>query len=130
MVSKAKSTRFSTRLNMRRPLNTSIYRRPSLPMGTRRRRWIIAGAGFIFLVIFLFVGNGYWHTLENKRKVKALELRIEEQRRLNEQMRERIKGLKSGDPMILEQEARDHGFIRKGEKVYIIGPEPEKTDGD
>jgi len=79
----------------------------------------------VIAVLFLFSGNGLYHSARLSRMVAALEDRIDSLESVNAQMAERIDGLQKGDLKVIEEEARSHGMIKQGEKVYMLRSKPE-----
>jgi len=74
----------------------------------------------------MFGGDGLWHSLVLRRRVAELETSVDSLSRTDELMKQQIDGLKHGDPQVLEEEARSHGMIKSGEKVYVVRPKPKK----
>ncbi len=97
-------------------------------LAKRTRRWLIIAAIGLILLLFLFGGDGLWSSLILSGRVTQLEARIDSLESINRQMQRRIEGLKARDPEILEEEARSHGMIKPGEKVYIMHPESDRKD--
>ena len=92
----------------------------------RLNRWLLIVLILLVLGLFLFGGDGIWSSLVTSRKIAKLEARIDSLENLNRLMSERIEGLKKLDPQVLEEEARGHGLIKPGEKVYVMQPEKER----
>ena len=86
----------------------------------RLRLWILLGIIVVILLIFLFGGDGLWHSFFLKRQIDALEVKIDSLETVNAQMKQRIEGLRNRDPDIIEEEARSQGMIKPGEKVYLM----------
>ena len=74
----------------------------------------------------MFGGDGLWQTLIIRNRVAELEATIDSMEAVNAQMQMRIDGLTSGDKGIIEEEARSQGFVKPGEKIYLMQPEGEK----
>jgi len=97
-------------------------------LAARTRRWLIIAAIGLILLLFLFGGDGIWSSLFLNRRVAQLETRIDSLESINRQMQRLIEGLKARDPAILEEEARSHGMIKPGEKVYIMQSESDRNN--
>ncbi len=97
-------------------------------LSPRSRRWLIIAVIVLILLLFLFGGDGLWSSLVMSRRVAELEARIDSLENINLRMRERVEGLMKRDPAILEEEARSHGMIKPGEKVYVMHPEKDKKN--
>ena len=92
----------------------------------RFNRWLLIIIILLIFCLFLFGGDGIWSSLLMSRRVTRLEARIDSLENLNRRMSERIEGLKKLDPQVLEEEARSHGLIKPGEKVYVMQPEEKR----
>lgn len=86
----------------------------------RQRFWITVIVVLILLVAFLFGGDGIWGTFVLKSKVSQLQTQVDSLKAVNEQMKRKLEGLKKNDPEILEEEARSHGMVKPGEKIYLL----------
>ena len=94
--------------------------------GNRRRFWLVAAVIAAILLIFLFAGSGLLRTVVLKHRVVELEARLDSLQRMNDLMKKKLDGFKKGDPLILEEEARSHGLVKPGEKVYQLKPKSER----
>jgi len=94
--------------------------------GNRRHFWLVAALVTAIVLIFLFAGNGIYGTLALKRRLMQIETRIDSLQQMNNLMKKKLDGFKKGDPLILEEEARSHGLVKPGEKVYLLKPESER----
>ena len=92
----------------------------------RWRLWLIFALILGAILIFMFGGDGLWHSLFLRQRVSGMEARIDSLSRTGELMQKRIQGLEKSDEQTLEEEARSHGMIKPGEKVYILKPKSEK----
>ena len=88
--------------------------------------WVIAALLAIAAAAFLFSGNGMWRSMRLRSRVTELEARVDSLSRVNNLMREKLKGLQAGDAAAIEEEARSHGMVKPGEKVYLMRPEGER----
>ncbi len=100
--------------------------RPRL-ISTRVRFWILLGIIVVILLMFLFGGDGLWHSFVLKRQIDVMETKIDSLETVNAQMKQRIEGLRSRDPDVIEEEARSQGMIKPGEKVYLMRHKSEKS---
>ena len=96
-------------------------------ISTRVRFWILLGIITVVLLMFLFGGDGLWHSFVLKRQIDVMEVKIDSLETVNAQMKQRIEGLRSRDPEIIEEEARSQGMIKPGEKVYLMRHKSEKS---
>ena len=76
----------------------------------------------------MFGDNGLWNTLMLKSRVAKLEAKVDSLEDVNRRMDEHIKALSSEDLRIIEEEARSHGMIKPGEKVYLLRSKTEESD--
>jgi len=96
-------------------------------ISARVRLWILLGIVAVILLMLLFSGDGLWHSFVLKRQIIVMEAKIDSLETVNAQMKQRIKGLRSRDPDIIEEEARSQGMIKPGEKVYLMRHKSEKS---
>jgi len=73
-------------------------------------------------LVVLFYGDGLFYTWKHQKQVEALQARNRSLEELNRKMRQRIEGLKSGNKLTLEEEARYHGMVFDGETQFIVKP--------
>ena len=69
----------------------------------------------VYLATSLLDLRGQIQTVQEERE--ELEQQVEEQRLANQQLQDAIEN--SDDPAMLEQVARDRGFVKQGEELYI-----------
>jgi len=105
----------------------------------RGRRWlkwrqrvlivmqVIGAAGCVWLFVALFFGEmGLMRYLSMRGHAKNLEQELSALRRENAILQRDITHLQH-DPAKIEQLAREQlGYVRKGETVYQLAPDPEK----
>ena len=77
----------------------------------------------IVVIVFLFGGNGLWNTFTLDKRVASLEAKVDSLENMNQKMAVRIEGLTKENLNVIEEEARDHGLIKPGEKVYLMRSE-------
>jgi cell division protein FtsB len=96
------------------------------------RRSSVVTALLLFLALGLMVDGiaGERGLLANRRGQEQLELaqqRLSAAKRRNDELRDLIKRLKEEDPATIEDIARrERGFIRPGEKLFIIRDVPKE----
>lgn len=90
------------------------------------RFWGIVSIGVGAAGMFFFDSGGVWRTLVKKKQVEREAVFVDSLANVNRQMRARIEALKANDPKAIEEEARSHGMVKEGEKVYIF---KEKSSG-
>ena len=80
----------------------------------------------LFAVLYTIFGDdGIYQSSALEGDVIVMEARIDSLTQYITLVRQRIDALQRGDLQILEEEARNLGMIKPGEKVYIIFPEDE-----
>lgn len=82
----------------------------------------------MMILFFFFGGNSLWNTLVLQNRVTKLETKVDSLEEVNRKMREHIKALSSEDLRVIEEEARSHGMIKPGEKVYLLRSKNEGSD--
>lgn len=92
----------------------------------RRRFGVMVILAALAAGVFLFGGNGLWRSLTLARRIRDLEARVDSLARVNEQMKQRLQKLTEGDLRTLEEEARSHGLVKPGERVYLLRSESDK----
>jgi len=90
------------------------------------KTWGIAALAIVALYFFLFSSDGVWRTMVMKRRVAEKAAVVDSLAQMNRLMRGRIAALKAGDPRAIEEEARAHGMVKQGEKVYLLKEKPEE----
>ena len=90
------------------------------------RFWGLVVLAIAFAVAFFFSADGVWRTLVMRRSVENKAARVDSLAQMNRLIRGRISALKAGDPKAIEEEARAHGMIKPGEKVFIFEEKPDK----
>jgi cell division protein FtsB len=86
--------------------------------------YALAGAAFFLMVNALVGENGYLATLRASRETSEVEAQLRQVREKNQQLRERIKRLRS-DPNELEDAARKELHMSKpGETTVILKDAP------
>lgn len=85
--------------------------------------WILLIMFAIVVIVFLFGGNGLWNTFTLDKRVASLEAKVDSLENMNQKMAVRIEGLTKENLNVIEEEARDHGLIKPGEKVYLMRSE-------
>ena len=90
----------------------------------RLKTWGIAAVAIVGLYFFLFSSDGVWRTMVMKRRVAEKTAVVDSLAQMNRLMRGRIAALKAGDPRAVEEEARAHGMVKEGEKVYLLKEKP------
>lgn len=93
---------------------------------SRKRTWLVAVVIIAVIAAFMFGGDGLLTSITLGRRVAQLEARVDSLAKRNELLNEKLIGLKSGDLNTLEEEARSHGMIKPGEKVYLLQPNSER----
>jgi cell division protein FtsB len=103
---------------------------PGLPGAARPRRArggyraivVVLSLSVCFVVIDAFAGErGLAALARTKRENAALAAEVEARQREIAQMRERVRRLSGADPTAIEEVARrELGFIRPGERLFII----------
>ncbi|HET9131724.1 MAG TPA: septum formation initiator family protein, partial [Terriglobia bacterium] len=88
---------------------------------------VIGAAGCVWLFVALFFGEmGLMRYLSMRGHAKNLEQELSALRRENATLQQDITRLQH-DPAKIEQLAREQlGYVRKGETVYQLAPDPEK----
>ena len=88
---------------------------------------VIGAAGCVWLFVALFFGEmGLMRYLSMRGHAKNLEQDLSALRRENATLQQDITHLQH-DPAKIEQLAREQlGYVRKGETVYQLAPDPEK----
>ncbi len=89
--------------------------------------WVLIAMFIIVMLMFLFGGDGLWNTIALSRRVAKLEVKVDSLVSINEKMAERIEGLTKDDLRVIEEEAREHGLIKPGEKVYLMRSKKDDT---
>jgi len=87
----------------------------------------LAAAALVGLYLFFFSPAGVWRTMVVKRAVADKAAEVDSLARMNRLMHGRIDALKRGDKRAVEEEARAHGMVKKGERVYLM---KEKKEGE
>lgn len=90
------------------------------------KRWGIAAIVLLGAYFFLFSSDGVWRTMVMKRRIAEKAAVVDSLAQMNRLMRGRIAALKAGDPRAVEEEARAHGMVKEGEKVYLLKEKPEE----
>jgi cell division protein FtsB len=105
-----------------------VKKRASAPASTRstprrRRRaieYVLVFAGCVFLVEGLVGENGFLAMLKARQEYRALEASLSHAREENASLREEARRLRE-DPTAVEEIARrELGYIRPGEKLFIL----------
>jgi len=63
-----------------------------------------------------------------KSRVAKLEAKVDSLEDVNLRMGKHIEALSSEDLRVIEEEARSHGMIKPGEKVYLLRSKTEDSD--
>jgi cell division protein FtsB len=96
-----------------------------------RRRLATWGVGVLACVVayhVLFGANGLVVYGQKRSESKQVQEQLENLKRQNEQITQRIRALKS-DPKAIEREAREKlKYVRPGEMVYTLPVQPEPAD--
>ena len=94
-------------------------------MGKAKKRlrfsFLILSTAVVLFAVFvsMFRDTGVVNFLKLQNTEKQLLAEVEQLRRENAELKNRVEGLKS-DSAVIEKEARRMGFIHKNEKVIII----------
>ena len=94
----------------------------------RKKIWLLVGIILLLILFFFFGGNGLWNTLVLQNRVAKLEAKVDSLADVNRKMREHIEALSSEDLRVIEEEARSHGMIKPGEKVYLLRSKNQDSD--
>lgn len=113
------SSRYKPNRRSARRLIRSSRRKLTSPTRKKPTLWIVLALVIVLVLAFLFYGDGLWYTFKFKKQVVEMEVRTDSLKELNTKMRARIEKLKVGDSFAIEEEARSHGMVMKGEKVYV-----------
>ena len=94
----------------------------------RKIFWLVTAIILLIVLSFMFGNNGLWNTLMLKSVVAKLEAKVDSLEDVNRRMGEHIEALSREDLRVIEEEARSHGMIKPGEKVYLLRSKPEDSD--
>lgn len=105
---------------------SSLLKNRKIELSSRLLLWLMLAGIALIILVFLFGGDSLWQTLMIKNRLVTLEAKIDSLETVNAQMEKQIEGLQNGDITTIEEEARSQGFLKPGEKVYLMRPEAEK----
>ena len=86
----------------------------------RKTFWLVTAIILLIVLVFMFGENGLWNTLMLKNRVAKLEAKVDSLEDVNQRMGKHIEALSKEDLRVIEEEARSHGMIKPGEKVYLL----------
>ena len=93
----------------------------SLPHRRRRAiEYLLVFAGCVFLVEGLVGENGFLAMLKARQDYRSLEASLSQAREENASLREEARRLREDDTAVEELARRELGYIRPGEKLFII----------
>lgn len=106
---------------MRPPTKTKPGSRQQEPhFGRRALRWALTIVGAVLVANALFGEKGLVAILRARQEHRALEISLARARAENARLREEARLLRE-DPRAIEEAARrDLGFVKRGEKLFII----------
>jgi len=107
------SKRFSIKNNWKELLFFRLIRK-------KIRLWAILSVLIFLVIIFMYSGNGFKHSIEIHKQTTIIEARNDSLRLVNEWRKKRIDLLDSGDTRTLEEEARMKNMKYDGETIYRI----------
>jgi len=93
----------------------------------RKIFWLVTAIILLIVLVFMFGANGLWNTLMLKSHVAKLEAKVDSLEDVNRRMDKHIEALSSEDLRVIEEEARSHGMIKPGEKVYLLRPKDKDS---
>jgi cell division protein FtsB len=92
-----------------------------------RRHWVLAAGALVLLCAWtwsciMYGPNGWLDYRKRQAEYQRLQLAVQQMQQENDRLVHHIKGLQS-DPRVIEDEARKQGYVRPGERIYIL-PQP------
>jgi cell division protein FtsB len=97
------------------------------------RYWYLAAIALALLSVWswscVMLGPNGWRSYQqNKAERRQLQFEIQQLQRENDRLGRRVRGLLS-DPRVQEEEARNQGYVRPGEIIYMLRKTSPNTAG-